>query len=622
MRWPWIFLAALCVCWTSWCAGPPILGSLPFEESPFGFHPALVPPISFAEGEQIGIRWHRPPLYCFWAVVQKDRGSPAYDWTQTDAQYGAVPPGINILANVTVEPDQAGMGHYVPGSYLPVDVPAYQAFVRAAVERYDGDGVEDMQGLRVPVRYWQVDNEPSFTGPRKDFAALQQLTYEAIKSACPECRVLIGGATGFPDGYVENFRQNYLPILAELEGRCVDVFDLHWYGNASGDYRLLGPVLESVRSDMRSAGFGDIPVWITEMGTYSGDPAELPLASCPYQTEEQQAADLVKRYVYPQSLEVKKIFHAFGLMEGFKGDNGYFDHTGLIYDGQGPGDLGRGVEKAGYFTFGLMTQKLEGAVFSGEIEELPDRVYGYDFSRSDGRAVSVLWYDGFSGTGGPQQSVTLAVDSPTVLVTRSVTARDGAVTSCEAQVANGLVQIDLAESPVYVEPCALTCAAQVSPDSGGAPLTVSFEASGSLWGCTGEPVFTWSFGDGASGDGASASHVYPVPGTYDWSLSATAGPHVCSKTGTVAVLAPAPSVGALKKLGSPFRIKVDGNGLQQAIRVRISGVEWPKVRWKNESRLILEGGAALRAAVPKNTLTHFEFLNPDGQSASLDWRWP
>jgi hypothetical protein len=592
--------------------------ALPYEDSSFGLHPALVPPMSFAEGQNIGVRWHRPPVYCFWALVQPDLGVPAYDWTLTDEQYGAVPEGMNILANVTVEPDRADMGYYVPGSYLPVDGPAYQAFVKAAAERYDGDGVEDMPGLKVPVRYWQVDNEPIATGPRKDFAQLQELTYQAIKASCPECRVLIGGATGFPDGYVENFRQNFLPILEALEGCYVDVFDLHWYGNAAGDYRLLGPALEAVRSDMRSVGFGDIPVWITEMGTYSGDPAELPFASCPPQTEEQQAADLVKRYVYPRSLGVKKVFHAFGLMEGFKGDDGYFDHTGLIYDGAGPDDLGLGVKKAGYFTFGLMTRKLEGAAFAGEIAGLPDHVYGYELSREDGSVLTVLWYDGFAGAG-PQQHVTLPVQAPSVLVTQAVAGRDGTVTSSEIQAEEGAVEVVLAESPVYVEACALACTAEAAPSTGGAPLDVAFTATGDLGGCEGELSFAWSFGDGATGQGASLSHTYVSPGTYAWSLTAVAGPHACTQTGTVAVLTSPPAVTAMKKLGQPFRINVEGAGFQDGVRVRINGADWPGVRWKSTSRLVLEGGAALKAAVPKGVSTRFEFVNPDGQSASVEW---
>jgi hypothetical protein len=307
-------------------------------------------------------------------------------------------------------------------------------------------------------------------------------------------------------------------------------------------------------------------------------------------------------------------------MEGFKGDDGYFDHTGLIYDGAGPDDLGRGVKKAGYFTFGLMTQTLEGATFSGEISGLPDHVYGCEFSRGDGREVGVLWYDGFAG-GPPQQTVSLPTPAAAALVTQAVTGRDGTVTAAEVQAVDGSISLDLADSPVYVEPCALACSAEVSPSSGSAPLAVTFTASASLGGCSGTPSFAWSFGDGSAAQGESASHTYALPGTYTWTLSASAGPHSCGKSGGVTVLAQPPAVSGMKKLSQPFRIKVEGSGFQPGIRVRINGADWTDVRLKGAGRLLIEGGAALKSAVPKDTLIHFEFVNPDGQSTSLEWSW-
>jgi len=394
------------------------------------------------------VRWHRPPVYAFWFLVQPDLGSPTYDWSLYDAQYGAVPAGVNILANVTVGPESEG--YSLPGSYLPVDSAKYQAFVRATVERYDGDGVSDMPGLAVPIRYWQVDNEPN-TGPstgRAGFAQLQALTYAAIKDACPGCKVLIGGVAGFPTGYVEGFLTNYAPILTALNGQYVDIFDFHWYGNATGDYRLLGDALAVIQAKLTEYGFGAIPIWVTEMGTYSGDPAGPFFA---YQSEEQQAGDLLKRFVYPISLGIEKVFPAFGLIEGFKYDDGYFDHTGLIYDGQGSNDRGYGVKKIGYYTYKLMTQKLEGASFQYEMTGLPANVYGYVFSGAAGGSVTVLWYDDFAG-GAPTRDATLPVAAPSALVTNAVTDQAGNVTSVLLPVSNGSVTLTLGQSPVFVEP--------------------------------------------------------------------------------------------------------------------------------------------------------------------------
>ena len=44
----------------------------------------------------------------------------------------------------------------------------------ATVERYDGDGLEDMPGLSNPIKHWQVGNEPNVQR-WSDFAALQRM---------------------------------------------------------------------------------------------------------------------------------------------------------------------------------------------------------------------------------------------------------------------------------------------------------------------------------------------------------------------------------------------------------------------------------------------------------------
>jgi hypothetical protein len=84
----------------------------------------------------------------------------------------------------------------------------------------------------------------------------------------------------------------------------VDVFDFHWYGTATGEYRFTDTAtsedaLTHVRAALTANGFSaNLPVWITEMGSYSGDPPDFqfPLfLKFPAQTEQQQAGDYLKR---------------------------------------------------------------------------------------------------------------------------------------------------------------------------------------------------------------------------------------------------------------------------------------------------------------------------------------
>ncbi len=113
---------------------PPL--AAPDRSSPFGLHPASVfvpgyPDNGFVDAETIGVRWHRPPVYAFWFLVQPDLSRDELDFSLLDRQYGEVPAGISTLANIAPENPVQPEGRTVAGTYLPVDEAAYRAFVRA-----------------------------------------------------------------------------------------------------------------------------------------------------------------------------------------------------------------------------------------------------------------------------------------------------------------------------------------------------------------------------------------------------------------------------------------------------------------------------------------------------------
>ncbi len=426
---------------------------LPFEDSPFGFHPATVPPDvagghRWACAREIGVRWHRPVVYAFWFLCQ-----PTYDdyvdgvfrWAALDKSLGRVPEGINVMWNLSAR------SYTQPGSFLPRDMEGYKRYVRAVVERYDGDHIDDAPGSPV-VHYWQVENEPNlarWTGTPEQYAELLRHTYQAAKEANPRCRIVIGGVGGWtgsgPNSSLQGFRRFYLPVLKQLGGKGFDIFDYHWYGDALGEYRGWGEVHRQVRAALDRHGFEQVPIWITEMGSFSGSPEH----NRP-QSEAQQAADLLKRYVYPLSLGVEKVFWAFGLIEGFKHDNGYFDHTGLIYDGRESNDRGRGVRKLAYFTYKLMTEKLEGKPYAGEIAGLPEGVYAYRFGKED-RSVIVIWWDWWTAPEVARKTVTLPLDGDT-LVTSAITDNRGVRRKRLVRASHGRITLTLGKDPLLLEP--------------------------------------------------------------------------------------------------------------------------------------------------------------------------
>ena len=67
----------------------------------------------------------------------------------------------------------------------------------------------------------------------------------------------------------------------------------------------------------------------------------------------------------------------------------------------------------------------------------------------------------------------------------------------------------------------VTAVMSAIPSTGTAPLSVSFDGSGSTTPQGFVTSWTWSFGDGAVGTGPLVTHVYSTPGTYTASLTVT-----------------------------------------------------------------------------------------------------
>jgi Glycosyl hydrolase catalytic core len=165
-------------------------------------------------------------------------------------------------------------GNYTT-TYVP-DLPSYQAWVTKVVERYDGDGVDDMPGLPAPVRHFEVDNEPdlkntnvprggdpSFDPSRfclpEEYGRVVLATSAGIRAASPEATILAGGF------YRPHARGThvYMDALFTPEVRAAfDVLSVHTY--ADDDGTRLAEGIRAVR-----ARVSDKPVWVTETSASS-----------------------------------------------------------------------------------------------------------------------------------------------------------------------------------------------------------------------------------------------------------------------------------------------------------------------------------------------------------------
>lgn len=146
--------------------------------------------------------------------------------------------------------------------YSPCDPGAYAAWLTALVERYDGDGVDDMPGLQYPIRHWEILNEPTMQGQygltffQEDSAAyleVLKLSYDTIKEADPNAVVLLGGQAGMQPEFVKYWE----PVL-KSRGDYFDVGNIHSIGS---DIDFFAP---EYRAFLDRLGYDAKPFWITE----------------------------------------------------------------------------------------------------------------------------------------------------------------------------------------------------------------------------------------------------------------------------------------------------------------------------------------------------------------------
>jgi len=156
--------------------------------------------------------------------------------------------------------------YVLPSSrFKPYDMEAYKNFVRAIVERYDGDGIDDMPGLKKPIKYWEILNEPEaqsedykcfFQGSGEEFFELVKASYEAIKDADPDAKVVLGGAATLDEYSLGWWREFY----SLGGGNYFDIASVHSYGDEEGDLNI-----NDLKNLLQEYGI-DKPVWNTEVG--------------------------------------------------------------------------------------------------------------------------------------------------------------------------------------------------------------------------------------------------------------------------------------------------------------------------------------------------------------------
>lgn len=256
--------------------------------------------------KELGVKWARLHPNIFgtfgWSGVDSNRDGKDLDFSRQDA-FVRLAQKNNIHLIVGISPLPTDEEWLRAKTYVPLNKQAYSAYVTRIVGRYDGDGKKDMPGLKYPIKYWQLENEPDshnkirrkwsrmdFSGPEEYFEVLR-LTYRVIKKVDPEAKLMINLAGIGQDAGKTSF--HYLKKLNRLgAGNYYDILSYHVYpGKLSHKTSLLKNTLENFKKLTQK------PIWITESGI-NGELGK---------TEIEQAIWLLKHHVFHIANGVKKI---------------------------------------------------------------------------------------------------------------------------------------------------------------------------------------------------------------------------------------------------------------------------------------------------------------------------
>jgi polysaccharide biosynthesis protein PslG len=248
-----------------------------------------------------------------WGAVEPAPGT--YDWTAVDASMRELGEhGIDPVLYLYGAPGWAAFmdgQDCVPGgrpdcaALVPRGddtLEAFAAFARAAVERYgrDGDFWSECGCDASPVTTWQIWNEPNspkYSAPDASpaaYAALLQVTSEAIRGADPDAEIVLGGIWGPRQRPGDRGLPALVPVgefldeLYRFPGieATFDAVAVHPY---SPDVSGVLDQVDDARSAIEAAG-DDAALYVTEIGWASSGPPDSRLV-----TDEEGQAEMLSR---------------------------------------------------------------------------------------------------------------------------------------------------------------------------------------------------------------------------------------------------------------------------------------------------------------------------------------
>jgi hypothetical protein len=228
---------------------------------------------------EIGGAWARPhPGPFIWQEIEPSQGE--FDFSAADefvqqgqanevALLGTIWPFADWDqaachdAKCKVSPDDTFYNDLPVSRCAPCSMDDYEIFISALVERYDGDGVDDMPDLTLPIKYWEILNEPEMDSPELTFykgtsegyLGLVKTSQEAVAATCSDCQIVQAGAAGIESDMLAYWQNLYAAGL----GQYLDVANIHYIKN--GDSSTLN--VKDFKSILTKQKITK-PIWVTE----------------------------------------------------------------------------------------------------------------------------------------------------------------------------------------------------------------------------------------------------------------------------------------------------------------------------------------------------------------------
>lgn len=277
-------------------------------------------------------------------------------------------------------------------SFAPADLTQFQNSTRELVQRYPW------------IRIWQIGNEIDLSWDNPDdYPRFFFATKEVIREACPDCRIALAGAGArWPSADARSWHHSlevYDRIIGEIarqsgdDTKPFDIIDMHFYDFFGTEIGMLYTMKEYRKLPQRYGLSPEIEFWVTECATYTGI-LTWPTDS-PEQTEVEQASELVTRFVTMLGAQVKRVAWA-RFYENYRYEDhegGFFDNTGLIYNGFGneaERGIAAGTKKLSFRAYQTLIAKVSDCSFVHRID-----AGKYRFHFEDGREpVYILWHAG------------------------------------------------------------------------------------------------------------------------------------------------------------------------------------------------------------------------------------